>query len=73
MRRRRVAGMTCPRCKCFCFHMSDGTLNEHRTDFYALGTNRKERCVYSGGTVADAEASITPLRRRAIEAGVSDG
>jgi len=70
---RRVAGMICPRCHCFCFRMNDGTLNIHRTDFYALGTNRKERCVYSGGTLADAEASITPLRRRTIDRERSNG
>ena len=66
-RKRRVAGMRCPRCEQFCYRMSDGTLSEHRTDMYAIGSQRKERCPYSGGTDADARAGITPVRRRRLD------
>lgn len=66
-RRRRVAGMVCPRCRQFCYRMSDDTLSEHRTDMMAIGSSRsRERCPYSGGALADAEVGITPIRRRRL-------
>lgn len=66
-RRRRVAGMMCPRCREFCYRMNDDTLSEHRTDMLAIGSGRyRERCAYSGGTVMDAKAGITPIRRRRL-------
>jgi hypothetical protein len=36
-------------------------------DTYAIGTNRRERCPYSGGTVEDAAARITPIRRQRLD------
>jgi hypothetical protein len=41
-------------------------MGEHKTEFYLPFSNRRERCVYSGGTVEDAEFRITPIRRRRL-------
>lgn len=65
------SGITCPKCGCGCYEFIDGTLSEHLTDNYVWGQRKggkiRERCVYSGGTFADAEARITPLRRTMID------
>jgi len=42
-------------------------MGEHKTEFYAPFSNRRERCVYGGGTVEDAAARITPIRRRRLD------
>lgn len=68
---RRVAGITCPRCKQFCYELSDGTISFHQTDQYVPGQShrgrRKENCPYGGGTRKDAKNKITPLRRRILD------
>lgn len=64
MRRRKIGGCTCPQCHQYSSLLTGDVLGEHRTDLYALGSNRKERCPYSGGTWADAKAGISPLQRR---------
>lgn len=60
---------TCPRCRQYARLIKGGThLGEHKTEHYAIGQRPggriRERCPYSGGTFADAQASIPPLRRR---------
>lgn len=41
------------------------TMGSHKTPWYPFGRDvRRERCPYSGGTVADAHKRITPLMRR---------
>jgi len=69
---RSSGGTTCPQCGQYAPLIADGTrLGEHRTEFYVLGQirggRRRERCPYSGGTVADAVAGIPPLRRKTID------
>lgn len=41
-------------------------MGEHKTDMLLPFSNRRERCVYGGGTVEDAAAGITPIRRRRL-------
>ena len=62
-------GTTCPRCGQYARLIKGGThLGEHKTEYYVMGQirggRRRERCAYSGGTVADALAGIPPLRRK---------
>jgi hypothetical protein len=50
--------------------LRDGkTLGTHRTDFYYVGSNTRERCAYSRGTIQDAMNSITPLARKLLDSG----
>lgn len=61
-------GGRCPRCGQTFRGLRDGvTMGEHRTEYYAIGASRRERCAYSGGTVADAAREISPLLRRTQE------
>jgi hypothetical protein len=67
-----TGGTTCPRCKQYARLIKGGThLGEHKTEYYAIGQRPggriRERCPYGGGTVADAHASIPPLRRKMID------
>ena len=59
--------MRCPRCQQFCYRLTGDVLSEHKGDSFAPFRNYRERCVYSGGTIADAQQSITPLRRRRMD------
>lgn len=66
---RSYGGTTCPRCRQYARLIKGGTsLGEHKTEYYVMGQirggRRRERCPYSGGTLADAQASIPPLRRK---------
>lgn len=58
-------GGRCPHCGEVFRGLRDGkTMGAHLAWWYVLGTNRRERCPYSGSTVADAQKRITPLMRR---------
>lgn len=62
-------GGICPRCKQPLTgrgKQSDRIMGSHRMQTYAIGSNRRERCPYSGGTVEDAASGITPIRRRRL-------
>jgi hypothetical protein len=69
-----VKGVTCPACGRACYELGNGKLSQHKTDQYVWGQRAggrvRERCVYSGGTWADAEARIAPLRRLLIDKGL---
>jgi hypothetical protein len=64
-------GVICPSCKQPCRELANGTLSEHKTQFYVSGQPRggrlRERCPYSGGTWQDAKDGITPLKRRRLD------
>lgn len=63
--------VTCPRCDQPCYELAGHLLSEHKTDQFVpgqhLGGRVRERCVYAGGTYADAVAHIPPLRRKMID------
>lgn len=65
------AGVTCPACGQGCYEYTDWTLSEHKTPYFVPGQppggKVRERCVYSGGTWADAKAKITPWRRKVLD------
>lgn len=63
----RRGGM-CPACGQPC-RLYGERLGEHRTEFYVLGGRRRERCVYSGGTWADAKVRVPPFARRMLNRG----
>jgi hypothetical protein len=62
----------CPVCHQPCSFRGE-RISEHRTDMFVLGQprggRRRERCVYSGGTWADAKLRVTPLARRMLDRG----
>ena len=62
----------CPACKQPCTFRGE-IIGEHRTEMYALGQPRggrvRERCVYSGGTWADAKLRVPPRARRMLDRG----
>lgn len=62
-------GGRCPQCKqpfTGRGKQADRIMGEHRTEFYYPFSNRRERCPFSGGTVEDAAAGISPIRRRRL-------
>lgn len=59
--------MLCPQCKQYTNILTGNILGQHRRDTYYLCSNRKEHCWYSGGTIADAIAGITPLKRKTLD------
>lgn len=63
-----MGGTTCPKCRQYAALRKDGTLGEHRTEFYVLGQRpggrRRERCGYAGVTPEEAKAGITVLKKR---------
>lgn len=69
MGKRAIGGTRCPQCKQYANILQGGVLGQHRTEYYYPFSNRRELCNYSGSTLADAAAGITPLRRKAIDAG----
>jgi hypothetical protein len=67
MGKRAIGGTTCPRCYQYTNILKGNILGQHRTDFYYPFSSRRELCVYSGGTLEDATAGITPLRRKTMD------
>lgn len=67
MGKRAIGGTTCPQCKQYANILVGRVLGSHRKDTYYLCSNRREHCPYSGGTIEDAIAGITPLRRKTID------
>lgn len=51
---------------------SGRVMGEHRMETYVICTNRRERCPYGGGTVEDAAARISPIRRRRLNREAAD-
>lgn len=66
-----VSRVTCPRCGQVCYEFPGHILSEHKTDRVVPGQRDghrvRERCVYAGGTYADAAAHITPQHRKIID------
>lgn len=73
MGKKAIGGTKCPQCKQYANILQGGVLGQHRTEYYYPFSNRRELCNYSGSTLADAAAGITPLRRKAIDRGLIDG
>lgn len=59
---RRIAHVICGGCGAGCWELNTGVLSEHRTGMYTE-SGARERCIYSGGTWADARTKITPRQR----------
>lgn len=65
---RYSGGTTCPQCKQHAHLRRDGTMAEHRTEFYVWGQKpggrRRERCAFAGVTPEEAEAGVTAHKKR---------
>jgi 5-methylcytosine-specific restriction endonuclease McrA len=73
-------GATCPKCRQYTRLRHDGTMGEHRTEYYVMGQprggQRRARCNYAGVTPDEAEQGVTMVTKRVAEyhaAGGLDG
>lgn len=62
-----MGGTTCPKCGCYARLRRDGTMGEHKTEYYVRGQIRGGllgRCPYAGVTPEDAAQGITAPKKR---------
>lgn len=73
MSRRVIAGTMCRQCGQYTNILTGNIVGRHKTDEYHPFSNRRVSCAYGGGTVADMDAGITPLRRKTTDRLTDEG